>query len=66
MCTPYPNSTGSVGGCDPLTVRGVAGNGGRVSMLAIDVDFQRVVEVPNYNGPPVGVENGIGLRVAGD
>ncbi|KAL6209148.1 hypothetical protein ACLB2K_020091 [Fragaria x ananassa] len=54
-----------VGGGDPLAVGGESGDGGRVGVLDVDGDNERVVEVHDDNGSAVGVE-AIGFGVAGD
>lgn len=63
---PDPDGPGHVGGGDPLAVGRVAGDGGLVSVLAVDVDVEGAVEVADDDGAAVAVEDGVGLGVAGD
>lgn len=66
MSAPDPDGAGDVGRCDPLAVGRVPGDGGRVSVFRVDSDLEGAIEVPDDDGSAVAVEDGVGLRVAGD
>lgn len=57
MGPPDPDGAGDVGGGDPLAVGGEAGDGGRVGVLAVDLDLEGAVEVANHDGSAVAVED---------
>lgn len=66
MDPPDPNRTRNISGGDPFPIGRVASNGGRVSVISVDLDFKGAVQVANNDGSSIGVENGIRFRVAGD
>lgn len=63
---PDPDGPRHVSGGDPLAVGGVTGDGGLVGVLAVDADVEGAIEVADYDGAAVAVEDGVGFGVAGD
>lgn len=66
MGPPDPDGAGDIGRCDPLAVGRESGDGGRVSVLGVDGDIERIVEVHENDGSAIGVEELVGFGVAGD
>ena len=52
---PDPDSTGHVGGGDPLGVGGVACHGGWVSVFGVHRHVEWVIEVEHDDGSTIGV-----------
>lgn len=63
---PDPDGSGDIGGSDPLAVRGEPSECGRVSVLGVDGDLERVIEVEEDDGSAICVQNCVGFRIAGD
>lgn len=63
---PDPNGARHVSRGDPLAVGRVAGDGGGVHVLAVNLDLEGAVEVANHDGSAIAVEDWIGFRVAWD
>lgn len=66
MSAPNPNSPRHVSRRDPLTIRRVPGNRSRITVLGIDRDLERVVEIKDHDRSAIGIKNGVGFRVTGD
>lgn len=66
MRPPEADNAGYIAGGDPLTVGRVSCDGSRISVLAIDLDIERPIEVADENRTSIAIENGVGFSVAGD
>lgn len=55
MGPPDPDGAGDIGRGDPLAVGGEPGDGGWVSVLGVDGDVERLVEVEDDHRSAIGV-----------
>lgn len=66
MRPPNPDRPWHVSWCDPLSVGGETRHGSLIRVLSIDGDLERLVKVADDDRSTVGIENGVGFRIAGD